>query len=106
MKEKEYQHKIINRLCDIFPGCLVLKNDPTYIQGIPDLLILFKNKWAMLEVKCYSDSVIQPNQEYYIEMLNDLSFASFIFPDNEEDVLDALQSAFGVARQTRLFESQ
>jgi hypothetical protein len=106
MQEREYQHKIINRINTLLPGAMVIKNDPTYVQGIPDLLVLYEDRWAMLEVKISIDSSIQPNQRYYIEMFNNMSFAAFIYPENEEDVLDALQSAFGIARQARLFEPE
>lgn len=81
----------------MFPGCVIMKNDPRYVQGIPDILILFNNKWAMLEVKLDGSANIQPNQEYYVNLFNDMSFASFINPENEEDILYALQLTFGVA---------
>lgn len=106
MQENAYQHDIINRLGRLLPGCFVIKNDSSYIQGIPDLIVLFENQWAMLEVKCAVDAPNQPNQPYYIELFDRMSFAAFIYPENEEEVLDALQQAFGVARQARLFEPQ
>lgn len=96
MNETQYQGKLIKKLRNLFPGCVILKNDPTWIQGVPDILILFLNTWAMLEVKMNDDSSIQPNQEYYIDLLNDMSFASFIRPENEEEVLYALQQSFGL----------
>ena len=78
----------------MFPGCIVLKNDPTYLQGVPDLLILYKNKWAMLEDKRDQYAPHRPNQDYYISKLNEMSFAAFIFPENCEEVLNGLQQAF------------
>lgn len=93
MKENEYQAKVINRLKDTFQGCLVIKNDPAYRQGIPDLLILFTNRWAILEVKASADSPERPNQGYYIDLFNSMSYASFIYPENEEQVFDELQHA-------------
>jgi hypothetical protein len=98
MNETQYQGKLIKKLRNLFPGCVILKNDPTWIQGIPDILILFLNTWAMLEVKMNDDSSIQPNQEYYIDLLDEMSFASFIRPENEEEVLYALQQSFGLIR--------
>lgn len=106
MLERDYQSKIINRLSNLFPGALILKNDPTYIQGMPDLVIFYGNQWAMLEVKSSIDSLEQPNQRYYVDHLNTMSFAAFIYPENEESVIDALQSTFGTPRQTRLFEPE
>lgn len=79
----------------MFPGCVVLKNDPNYLQGIPDLVIFYYNRWAMLEVKKSFNASHQPNQDYYIDKLDGMSFARFIYPENKEEVLDELQVAFG-----------
>lgn len=70
-------------------------NDPAYIQGVPDLTVLSNKKWAMLEVKTSEDAVVQPNQGYYVQKLNKMSFAAFIYPENENEVLDALEFYFG-----------
>ena len=83
-------------------GCVILKNDSEYIQGIPDLLVLFRDRWAMLEVKASEDSPNQPNQEWYIARLNKMSFAAFIYPENEEEVLNDLQRAFESRRSARI----
>ena len=91
MKENAFQAHIIKRLRNEFNGCLVLKNDPNYKQGILDLLILYKNKWATLEVKRSRTEVHQPNQDFYVEQMNNMSFSSFIFPENKEEVLNALE---------------
>lgn len=93
MLEREYQAKLIKKLRDLFPGCMILKNDSSYKQGVPDLIILFGDRWAMLEAKANEKSPYQPNQPYYVEMLNEMSFAAFIHPSNEQDVLSALQQA-------------
>lgn len=94
MRESEYQRLLVKRLKTIFPGCVVLVNDPHRKQGVPDLTILYGDKWAALEVKISKDAPKQPNQEYYVELLNSLSFSAFIHPGNEEEVLRDLQSAF------------
>jgi hypothetical protein len=92
--ESKFQDSLIRELRKMFAGCIILKNDPDYLQGIPDLLVLFGNKWAMLECKAAFASRRQPNQDYYIELLNDMSFAAFIHPDNKDQVLHDLQRAF------------
>lgn len=104
MLESKYQAHLIKRLPVILPGCLVLKNDSSYIQGIPDLIILFRDRWAMLEVKGSAKAPRQPNQEYYVRVLGEMSFAAFIYPENEEEVLRDLQQAFTSARHTRFSE--
>ena len=92
--ERDFQAKLIKDIKKLFPGCMVMKTDPTYIQGIPDLLILFKNKWASLEVKKSIGASKRPNQEYYVDKMNEMSFSKFICPENKEEVLDELRKAF------------
>jgi hypothetical protein len=106
MREGKYQNDLIHKLRDLFPGCVVLKNDSSYLQGVPDLLILYHNKWAALEVKPSRNADHQINQDYYVGLFDDMSFAAFIYPENEEEVLYALQSAFGSERATRLPQRQ
>lgn len=102
MNENEIQAEIIKDLKLEFPGCIVLKNDPNYIQGIPDLLVLFKNKWAALEVKKSENEPHRPNQDYYISLMNGMSFAKFIYPENKEEVFDELQRSFRFRRTSRI----
>lgn len=94
MIESRFQAKIIKKIKLMFPGCVILKNDGSYAQGIPDLVILWKDYWGSLEVKGSEDAKTQPNQDHYIETLGDMSFAAYIYPENEEEVLSALQQAF------------
>ena len=95
MLEKDFQKALIKELKDLFPGCIVLKNDPDYLQGIPDLLLLYKNKWASLECKRSKKARKGPNQEYYVDKMNKMSFSRIIFPENKEEVIHELQQAFG-----------
>ena len=98
MSESRFQSQLIKELKVIFDGCIVLKNDASYMQGVPDILILYKNKWAMLEVKASMNSPVRPNQEYYVDILDEMSFARFVCPENKEEVLNDLQQAFRVRR--------
>ena len=102
MTENKYQAKLIKTLEKRFPGCEILKTDSGFQQGIPDLIVLFNYMWAALEVKASADSKFQPNQEYYVDHLNHMSFAAVIYPENEAEVLDALQQAFEVAGGARI----
>lgn len=95
LTEAIYQTKLVKKLHDLFPGCYIFKNDPAEMQGIPDILILFGFQWAMLEVKLSERSSIQPNQQYYVDTFNHMSFAAFIYPENEGEILAQLQDVLG-----------
>lgn len=94
MLENVFQAKLIKELKDMFPGCIVMKNDASYIQGIPDLLVLYNNKWASLEVKKSANASRQPNQQYYVDKMNEMSFSRFICPENRDEVLCELHLYF------------
>lgn len=94
MLENKFQSKLIKELKKEFPGCMILKNDPTYIQGVPDLLVLYKDKWCALEVKKSATAKHQPNQDYYVDKMNEMSHSAFIYPENKDQVLDNLRKAF------------
>jgi hypothetical protein len=85
---------LIRDLKELFPGCIVLKNDPNYLQGIPDLTIFWEDRWATLEVKKSANASHQPNQDYYVEKMDNMSFSRFIYPENKEEVLRELQQSF------------
>lgn len=100
MLERIYQGKLIIELRKRFPGCVILKNDPEYLQGVPDLTILLGTNWGALEVKTDMNAPYQPNQEYYLEQLNEMSFAAMICPQNEEEIFDGLQQALQPERHS------
>ena len=103
--EAKYQSALIRRLKERFPGCQILKNDPQYQQGILDLTIFYGPCWAMLEVKASATAAERPNQAYYVEQMDNMSFAAFIYPENEEEVLAALSDAFTSRGSTCLPQS-
>ena len=92
-KEADFQMNLIGELEEMFEGCYIFKNDPSYRQGFPDLTILYKDRWAVLECKRGKKEKHQPNQDYYVEELNKMSYSSFIYPENKEEVLGELQRA-------------
>lgn len=99
MGETQYEAKLKSRIRERFPGCVIMKNDASRTQGIPDILILWNNQWAMLEVKMDGSSIRQPNQDYYVEKFHKMSFAAFINPEIQEEVLDAMEQSFESSRQ-------
>lgn len=92
--ERDFQRELIKDLEKRFPGSIVTKLDSSHIQGIPDLLILYKDRWATLECKRNKNASRQPNQKLYVNKMNDMSFSRFIYPENREEVLGELQQAF------------
>lgn len=96
--ESDFQGKLIKKLKKMFDGCVILKNDANYIQGVPDLTIFYKDRWAMLECKKTLNAKHQPNQDYYVKKLNDMSYAAFICPENEKEILNEIQCALEPGR--------
>lgn len=94
MLESKFKTELRKDIEARLPGAIVLHIDPTEIQGIPDLLVLYGNTWAALEGKRNCNASHRPNQDYYVNLMNRMSFASFIFPENKEEVLDAMEQAF------------
>lgn len=94
MLERDFQAKLIRDIRERFPGCIVIKNDPNYTQGIPDLIVLYKDKYAVLEVKRSKNSPHRPNQDYYVDKFGQWTFSSFVSPETKKEVLDGLQTAF------------
>lgn len=90
--ESGFQDRLIGELKRLFPGCMVLKMEQC--QGIPDLLVLYRDKWASLECKRSANAKHQPNQDYYVGVMDEMSFSRFICPENKEDVLNDLQRTF------------
>lgn len=99
--ESVFQAELIKELKELLPGCFILKNDANLVQGIPDLLVLYKGAWAMLEVKASADASHQPNQDYYIDLFGEMSYSAFIFPENKEEILREIYAALWSARTSR-----
>lgn len=98
MKESAFQAKLIREIKKQFPGAIVLKNDPNYIQGFPDLTVLYKDRWAVLEIKQSEKASHQPNQDFYILQADKMSVGKFVYPENMMEVLDDLARSFQVSR--------
>ena len=94
MVESKFQSNLIKELKERFKGCVVVKNDANYMQGIPDLTIYYGNRWAMLETKRSEDAPHRPNQDYYVSLFNSMSYAAFIFPENKEVILNEMEQTF------------
>lgn len=100
--ENVFQAQTIKDIYELLPGCEILKNDAGYRQGVLDITIFFGSKWAMLEFKKSKSARKRPNQDYYVDRFNKMSFAAFIYPENKEEVLIALQKALAPRRSARL----
>lgn len=94
MLESKFQSNLIREIKNRFPGSVVLKNDSSYLQGIPDLSVFYREHWAMLEVKQSSNAKHRPNQDYRVNQMNNMSFARFVYPENKEDVMRELSEFF------------
>ena len=92
--ESKFQKELMDEIREMFPGCIILKNDSGYIQGFPDWTILYKDKWAILEAKREKNAKKQPNQPYYVEKLDGMSFSRFVYPENKDEVLRDLRLHF------------
>ena len=93
--ESKFQKELIDEVKERYPGCIALKNDSGYMQGFPDWTILYKDKWAVLEVKKERGAHKQPNQEYYVNKLNEMGgFSRFVFPENKDEVLEDMDTLF------------
>lgn len=104
MLESEFQRNLIEELQDLFPDALIYKNDTK--QGLQDLTVLWGKHWALLECKKSADAPHRPNQDYYVQRANQMSFSRFIYPENKQEVLDELQQAFRIRRKTRASKSK
>ena len=92
--ESGFQKDLIDEIKKRYPGCICIKNDSGYVQGFPDWTIFYKDKWAVLEAKKEKNAKKQPNQPYYVEKLNDMSFSRFVYPENKDEVLRDLHLHF------------
>ena len=92
--ESKFQKDLMDEIRDTYPGCVIIKNDSSYIQGFPDWTIFYRDKWAILECKRSRSAPKQPNQEYYVERLDSMSFSRFVYPENKDEVLYELHLYF------------
>lgn len=93
--EGKFKKQLKQHINELFPEAIIMQTDPEQIQGIPDLLVLMNDKWAALEVKKSKKASRRPNQEYYVNLMNKMSYAAFVYPENEDGILDELQQTFG-----------
>lgn len=92
--ESKFQKELMDEIRRQYPGCIIIKNDSSYIQGFPDWTVFYNDKWATFETKRSKNATKQPNQEYYVEVMNDMSFSRIVYPENMNKVLNELQQFF------------
>lgn len=95
MLESEFKRRFLEKLKRAYPNCFLIKIDDNYIQGFPDTIVLNGDKWVALEFKRSSKASHRPNQDYYICKLDEASFARFVSPENQEEVMHGIQQTFG-----------
>lgn len=96
--ERDYQADLKKKIRERLPGAIVMKEDPNDIPGIPDLCILYKDRWATLEVKKSADAPHRPRQDAYVGKMNEMSYSAFIYPENEEEILDEMERSLKARR--------
>lgn len=101
-RESKFEARLIQELLEQYPGAVILKNNSSFFQGIPDRLILHGPRWAAFEVKAYERARHQQNQDYYVDLFNKMSYASFVYPENKETFLNELQQALRPGGRTRI----
>ena len=106
LDENKYKTNLVKTIKARFPGCIVSHLDAKETQGIPDILVLYEDQWATLEGKKSKNASVRPNQPYYVERMNEMSFSRFIYPENEEEVLDDLEKTFRSRRSSRVPRSK
>lgn len=102
MLENKFKTNLIKKIEALLPGCMVLHLDATEIQGIPDLLILYEDRWASIEVKKSANATHRPNQDYYVDLMDRMSFAAFVYPENEKEILYELEQSLKSRRAARV----
>ena len=97
-RESNFEKRLIKEIKQLFPGAIVSKLRDT--QGIPDRLILYGSKWAALEIKRELGASHRPNQDWYVEKMDQMSFSRFVYPENKDEVLQALIDFFSGQERT------
>lgn len=103
--ERDFQRDLIKELKERYPEAYILKNDSGYIQGFPDITILMPGSWwAVLESKRSATAPYRPNQEYHLNKTGNMSFSATIYPENKEEVLNAMEQSYkrSRARKSRI----
>ena len=95
-KESDFQSDLIKMIEQRFPGAYVRKQETQ--QGTPDLLVLYQEHWAMLENKIDENAVHQPNQDWWVNHFNEMSYSAFVYPSNVEEVLNEMERSFQVTK--------
>lgn len=91
MLENKFKTKLVKEIKERFEGCMVFHLDPNEIQGAPDLLVLHQDRWMSLEGKRSARASRRPNQEYYVNKMNNMSFSRFVYPENKDEVLNDME---------------
>lgn len=99
MLESSYKDIFLDKVRALLPDtdykkCVIIKNDAGYLQGVPDYTVFYGSKWATLEIKRTKHAHKRPNQQYYVDIMRNMGYSSFVYPENEQQVLMELIEHF------------
>lgn len=90
MLESKFQANLIKQIKQVLPEATILKNDPNYIQAIPDLLVILERRCLAIECKRSKTAPFRPNQEYYLKKFDGV----VAYPGNEREIIDEVIEVF------------
>ena len=97
MSEATFRTKWLNKFKKLSPDIFIEFADPKRKNGIPDVIIFYKKKYARLETKRSKNASKRLHQQYYIDYFNSQGiYAAFLTPENQEEVYNALRRYFKI----------
>jgi len=96
--EGKFKKKFKKDFLAVRPDVVIFEPDASRRRSDPDMLIIDgdgeRQIWAALEFKESEDADHQPNQDYRVEKLSKKGYASFVYPENAEEVFHELEQLF------------
>jgi hypothetical protein len=96
VKESKFEQDFCRRLRNVDKDVIVVKL--TGISGIPDRIVLYHDKFVLLEFKRSKNASHRPLQDWYIDHFDGWGLARFVYPENGEEVFSEVLDWFGLSR--------